>query len=643
MVKIKWCDTLNKKQLFTAWIIGLLLVISTLAGASATVDNTGISYVSDATQALKGGMQIRVTNDGTLNYFNVSSDCTDITKGQLLDNSTHEELESCTFVDQGCQLDYSITAGDYYLLVFDNNGSDYNRKYKLGVSYPIVGTNIDFIADIYDDGEGLVIATSNGRCMESVTTTIASGEPPEVTNNLPANNSHQNSIEYFSALITDPDNATGLTCDLYINDSKIPTTYTDGELTISGTNVTKGKIANAYGFDGTSDYVKSNNTYNISTNDFTLSTWIYLNHKDGDHQTFISKGETSAEDLLFYINGADELACYSGSGTLSLSYSNYDANEWLHFACKRNSTGAYLYVNGTIVDSDTSANTDITSSHFWTFASSNDGTGRYLNGSIDDARIYNTGLNDSRILSIYNNGVGNEFENVSSANIVEHLLFNVGGHDNNTYVNHTVINNSFFTSGETYDWHYRCSDGAEYTNSDDWTVTIDDNQPLINIYSPTGTHNYSVLENLSLNISITDPEGLLFAMDINITGADGTVYWNYNLTNMSVDGINITNITDISSLPLQEYTVRVYAEDEHTAKKWDKYSLSKNKDYRKLYFTDLTDSMSNEYVNVEMVATDTPIKELTTNKEKDRITFNYEMTKNKKKDHVYSYTFLVIS
>jgi hypothetical protein len=168
---------------------------------------------------------------------------------------------------------------------------------------------------------------------------------------------------------------------------------------------------------GNGDYVSIADSaiFQFGTENFSIAGWFNLetlnNTNSNGRQTVISRYESaSSKGFSIDINTSGaiifKLQQSSASGSeFSSSNSIIAANTWYHFVAVRQGINSYLYVNGKLVASGTSAivleissgSQDVLLGEMITNAS----THQYLQGYIDDISIYNIALGTNSPQRIY--------------------------------------------------------------------------------------------------------------------------------------------------------------------------------------------------------------------------------------------------
>ena len=187
-----------------------------------------------------------------------------------------------------------------------------------------------------------------------------------------------------------------------------------------------GKYGKAINLNGSTQYVNwaANNTAAINSNNFTISTWVYLDAYNSSGTSYSTIITTQANQYFYVAIAGTGLSgqglstgevmvsndqVVSGdpvSGYVTASTGVIPLTTWTHIAVTLSSTaGAKIYIGGTL-DTTQSARTQNPSS-----MSANSYIGAYNSGStdenffdggIDQIRVYNSVLSDANIALLAN-------------------------------------------------------------------------------------------------------------------------------------------------------------------------------------------------------------------------------------------------
>lgn len=185
--------------------------------------------------------------------------------------------------------------------------------------------------------------------------------------------------------------------------------------------------ANALHFDGTDDYASvSDNSSLDFTSGFTAETWVRVDALSGNHSSLISKfsGNNREFSLLLLASGVIEYSIsfngsteqyFSGNTTLT-------TGTWYHVALTYDGSTMRAYLNGAADGTKSVTGTIYNgSSAVYLAARAESGITRFLNGAMDEVRLWNTARSQSDIQNNMNNELtGNE------TGLVAYYNFNQG-------------------------------------------------------------------------------------------------------------------------------------------------------------------------------------------------------------------------
>jgi prepilin-type N-terminal cleavage/methylation domain-containing protein len=170
---------------------------------------------------------------------------------------------------------------------------------------------------------------------------------------------------------------------------------------VNGSHYGGGQLGTAGAFDGSTNYVNIPNAL-PTTSQITVSVWAKK----------IGAGSNNPQGVMLYLTGGSSIyldMCNSigngpsfqlSAGTLTLIHGGTcaDIGVWTNYVGTYDGVSTRLYVNGTQVATTGDTGTvSIGTIKIGTFTSS-----FYVNGLIDDIRIYNRALSAAEVLSLYN-------------------------------------------------------------------------------------------------------------------------------------------------------------------------------------------------------------------------------------------------
>jgi hypothetical protein len=150
---------------------------------------------------------------------------------------------------------------------------------------------------------------------------------------------------------------------------------------------------NALSFDGMDDYISTGKYVIPTSGDFTVEFWGFANNHPSTYYEFISQGSSGD---AFYVGTQSDGILRLGDAWQNSSYV-LPVNQWVHLAVVKTGTMAVLYVNG--VQQATNNNYTISGAagSEFTIGRQYGGHGEYLNGKIDELRIWNVARTQAEI------------------------------------------------------------------------------------------------------------------------------------------------------------------------------------------------------------------------------------------------------
>lgn len=176
-------------------------------------------------------------------------------------------------------------------------------------------------------------------------------------------------------------------------------TYTGAPtLAVGGPNSTE--LGTAIELDGSTQYVTSGKSLLSGLNQFTIAGWIYFDSLTANRSFF---GQNDA--IEFGVNGADgQIFLWTENGGSVYVSGALSSGRWIHVAAVGDGSAISVYVNGTLVAMGGS------SIGSGTYGSSSDSfkigegvygpSGDYLDGRVDDVRLYSRALCASEIQAL---------------------------------------------------------------------------------------------------------------------------------------------------------------------------------------------------------------------------------------------------
>lgn len=181
-------------------------------------------------------------------------------------------------------------------------------------------------------------------------------------------------------------------------------------VTNSGATInTTGKIGSCYSFNGSSNYLSLDPIIKNGTQDLSFTCWVKFNALPAANAYYCllcSRTSTAKTCVAIWLRGDGVFVIDIGARWTTAAQS-IEVNKWYHIAVTSTSLKRALYINGIQVAINTSINT-ITSTvntnnvliGAQMSAASGVADGTYLNGLLNDVRIYDYCLSDKEIEEI---------------------------------------------------------------------------------------------------------------------------------------------------------------------------------------------------------------------------------------------------
>lgn len=299
-------------------------------------------------------------------------------------------------------------------------------------------------------------------------------------------------------------------------------------------------------FDGVSDIVDLGNIHNDTV--FTVSAWIKRDRIDGTYsEGVVGKWATTNDDdkhwLLYSTQVSHSFIINQTNNTkiICAGPASISSNQWYHLAATLDGTNIKLYVDGSLVDTQTYDGTikiNATNTKIGVFSDSNN---NFFEGKIADVRYYDADLTASQISDIYS---GTDVQ----TNLVGHYL------TDNDDVEDKAGTNDGTNFGSVYSYDNPPMDlvpsrqaSRSFNGASDY-ITVQDGS-----WIPTGAQTwacwikpdaYSIVTFFNHNVGTGNQKSVNI-----ITYTDGKIY-----AQLSPDGVNtIDAISNINAYVIGEW------------------------------------------------------------------------------------------
>ena len=185
--------------------------------------------------------------------------------------------------------------------------------------------------------------------------------------------------------------------------------------TVSGGTYVTGQIGQAVNLNGSSQYVSFPSGFVSSLNDFSVATWVKVTSNSNWARLFDFGTGTSSYMFLTPQNGSTSAVRFAistgggGSEQQITGSSALSTGVWHHVAVTKNGNTGTLYVDGSVVGTNNNMTLSPSSlgntNQNW-IGRSQYSADAYLNGAVDDFRIYNRALSAGEVSSLASGGGG---------------------------------------------------------------------------------------------------------------------------------------------------------------------------------------------------------------------------------------------
>ncbi|MCF8265691.1 MAG: fibronectin type III domain-containing protein, partial [Melioribacteraceae bacterium] len=161
---------------------------------------------------------------------------------------------------------------------------------------------------------------------------------------------------------------------------------------------------NSLQFDGINDHINSG-TINLSGSAITLETWVKADafQSNFPYISQIAGTEASGNSAFLRLGDGDIPAGnkvqfvlqFGGSQIKLTSSSTLQTGQWYHIAGTYDGTNMKVYINGAQDASNSQSGSFTSNSTF--YLATNDGSGRFLDGTLDEVRVWNDARTETEI------------------------------------------------------------------------------------------------------------------------------------------------------------------------------------------------------------------------------------------------------
>jgi hypothetical protein len=172
-----------------------------------------------------------------------------------------------------------------------------------------------------------------------------------------------------------------------------------------------GRLNSSINFDGTDDQITINESppINLTANQpFSISYWVKLSRIVDTYQSPIMKSHFGSSYGHLIRNSNNSLLIYTDDDTnpeltISSFFTASDTQNWIQISQTYDGDKIYVYKNGKLTNTSASG-ISLTSNTQPLYIGMNGSSNYFLDGQIDDVRIYNYALTGEQVKTLYNNG-----------------------------------------------------------------------------------------------------------------------------------------------------------------------------------------------------------------------------------------------
>ncbi len=190
-------------------------------------------------------------------------------------------------------------------------------------------------------------------------------------------------------------------------------TLVNGPIRQTGVNC---QVGGCLSFNGSNNYVSASIFPQVTrSGTYTFSAWV--NTANTSSQTIFQNAASASDRNGMMINGANIIFGYYNGTTWVSLYGPISTNSWNYVVGVDNGGTLSLYINGVLYTNTTaSLYVNVDASYFYLGKETYLGGQNYLNGSLDDVRVYNRALSANEIQQLYSSSVYSRYFYVDNVN-----------------------------------------------------------------------------------------------------------------------------------------------------------------------------------------------------------------------------------
>ncbi|MDQ3014705.1 MAG: LamG domain-containing protein [bacterium] len=286
------------------------------------------------------------------------------------------------------------------------------------------------------------------------------------------------------------------------------------------TDWVNGKFGKALDFDGTNDYVNIPSNLGLSAYPITLSAWVKsTNSNSGLSNTAVALADTGSDNRMFAIGFGTTTKAFIRVGNLAIHAFDGTRDvvdgQWHHLVGVFNSaTDIRLYVDGALDKTVTTEGYGIGFNNLNIGRIGRISPFAYMNGRVDDVRVYNRSLSVEEIKALY--GSKETIVNASQTNKSTSGLVGMWSFDGKDMLGTTTAydrsgqgNNGTLTSGPTLA-QGKVGQAINFTTNTSDYISVPDNDSL----------DFGASQNFSVSAWVKTTQGVTVSRWPGILGKD---------------------------------------------------------------------------------------------------------------------------
>lgn len=244
--------------------------------------------------------------------------------------------------------------------------------------------------------------------------------------------------------------------------------------------VIDGKYCGAYDFDGVDDYFEISSSEDIYTDSsYSVAFWVKIGDKNSVNDRIFDKqqsGPVNGSVFLYDSPGRINFTLRDNTTTTAnLLSPELKNNTWYHVVgvFDSDNSDSFLYINGTLVDSDTSTTT--LASNVNVSVGRRVGGGNVFNGTLDDLMIFSRVLRPDEVSTLYTHTLSNLSDTYTMGGVVDGCWRTVNDTDENSRPTFSLIEMSGVSENHYLNYLVPCTNYTAYYKMKMGTVALKTN------------------------------------------------------------------------------------------------------------------------------------------------------------------------